>query len=342
MVEGKWLWLLEWLLWADYDLTALHRPHIIELCRCRIDRDSSQVCLHRHGLNGPIICHPCSCSRIRRSGRHHDDYQLCLRKIAGTTHIPCEVIYPTPLQIYQAWTELTMLCTTQLPLRTAVALGTCARLSPTTSRLVSSSGIAANYSTSTNTQKSTRQRPAAFPQRQWTCLHKVPRASPSNNALPSSQTHIFKRTFATSTTRTSPASTTADAAVSTPLQQSSSDVPATLPWNDFLALRRTRRRFQLVSSIFTALGSTVAGVSALMQLDIDAVGAQFTGLDPFIVMGLATFASAAAGWLIGPFFGAAAFRVVNRRRVGEMAVVSTHALLCLVLWLCGRRAVTLV
>ena len=46
------------------------------------------------------------------------------------------------------------------------------------------------------------------------------------------------------------------------------------------------------------------------------------GLDPMVVLGLATGACGAVGWLLGPFVGNAVFGLWYRRFGGEIAVVS--------------------
>ncbi|MCJ1482113.1 TIM23 complex component [Schaereria dolodes] len=53
--------------------------------------------------------------------------------------------------------------------------------------------------------------------------------------------------------------------------------------------------------------------------DIDSLGTQLFGLEPMMVLGLATVASGAVGWLLGPFVGNAVFGVVYRRVGGEIA-----------------------
>ena len=60
----------------------------------------------------------------------------------------------------------------------------------------------------------------------------------------------------------------------------------------------------------------------LMQRDLDSIGAQTLGLDPIIVLGLSTMGFAAAGWLVGPFFGNAVFNLVNRGVRGQIDAVS--------------------
>lgn len=59
----------------------------------------------------------------------------------------------------------------------------------------------------------------------------------------------------------------------------------------------------------------------LSQQNFDQLGGLF-GLDPFIVLGLATASSAGVGWLAGPFLGNAVFGVVYRRFRGQITEVS--------------------
>ena len=60
----------------------------------------------------------------------------------------------------------------------------------------------------------------------------------------------------------------------------------------------------------------------LMQRDLDSIGAQTLGLDPMIVLGLSTMGFAAAGWLVGPFFGNAVFNLAYRGVRGQIDAVS--------------------
>ena len=46
------------------------------------------------------------------------------------------------------------------------------------------------------------------------------------------------------------------------------------------------------------------------------------GLDPFLVLGLATLGSGAVGWLLGPFLGNAVFGMAHRRVGLQIAEVS--------------------
>lgn len=86
---------------------------------------------------------------------------------------------------------------------------------------------------------------------------------------------------------------------------------AKLDWNSFFQLRASRRRYTLASSIVTSAGSTVTGLQALSTQNLEGLGAQVMGLDPFVVLGLSTAACGAAGWLVGPFVGNAVWGLVN-------------------------------
>ncbi|KAL1975460.1 hypothetical protein VTN31DRAFT_3852 [Thermomyces dupontii] len=111
----------------------------------------------------------------------------------------------------------------------------------------------------------------------------------------------MRKSFGNSMRRNSTAST------------SQSQEPTTLDWNTFFKLRASRRRYSLVSSILTSIASTAVGVQILSTQDLDALGAQVMGLDPFVVLGLATAACGAVGWLAGPFMGNAIWGLIYRR-----------------------------
>ncbi|KAL4929203.1 presequence translocated-associated motor subunit PAM17 [Aspergillus undulatus] len=87
---------------------------------------------------------------------------------------------------------------------------------------------------------------------------------------------------------------------------------AKLDWNSFFKLRASRRRYTLASSIVSSGASTVIGIQVLSSQNLENLGAQVMGLDPFVVLGMATAACGAAGWLVGPFLGNAVWSLVNR------------------------------
>ncbi|KAJ5115345.1 Mitochondrial import protein Pam17 [Penicillium alfredii] len=86
-----------------------------------------------------------------------------------------------------------------------------------------------------------------------------------------------------------------------------------LDWNSFFKLRASRRRYSLASSIASSLVTTTVGVQVLSSQDLESLGAQVMGLDPFVVLGLATAACGAIGWLAGPFVGNGVWGLVYRR-----------------------------
>ena len=140
------------------------------------------------------------------------------------------------------------------------------------------------------------------------CLHQ-----PSKSATP----HLLR--FASTSAADQDTTTTAPG-------QPTTSHPPSLTWNEYLSLRKVRRRYNLAASIVTSLGTTSAGITVLSQQNVvsEQLGGLF-GLDPFILLGLATASSGAVGWLLGPFVGNAVFGMVHRRVGREIAEVSCEA-----------------
>lgn len=91
-----------------------------------------------------------------------------------------------------------------------------------------------------------------------------------------------------------------------------------LTWNDFFALRRTRRRIGQVCSGVGAIGVTYYGLTTMIHNGYDAtLSAQLGGFDPFMLMGLSTLGMMAVGWLIGPIFGNQVFNLAYRGVLGD-------------------------
>ncbi|KAL2001090.1 hypothetical protein VTN02DRAFT_2239 [Thermoascus thermophilus] len=122
---------------------------------------------------------------------------------------------------------------------------------------------------------------------------------------------------ANSTSTPSKPSATASPSASTP-PQTGDDY---LDWNTFFKLRTSRRRYALASSIACSLATTAVGVQILSTQDLETLGAQVMGLDPFVVLGMATAACGAVGWLVGPFLGNAVWGVLYRRYKPAVQVV---------------------
>jgi import inner membrane translocase subunit TIM23 len=94
-------------------------------------------------------------------------------------------------------------------------------------------------------------------------------------------------------------------------------VPDHLDWNTFFKLRKTRRWYQLGSSIGTGINGFVLGAQVLTRSDMDALVSQIP-LDPFITLGLITFTCGGLGWLAGPVVGTAVFNWRNRKFRAQM------------------------
>lgn len=102
-----------------------------------------------------------------------------------------------------------------------------------------------------------------------------------------------------------------------------SNEAAPLDWNSFFRLRASRRRYSLGSSILASAATMTFGVQYLATQDLESLGTQVMGLDPFIVLGLATASCGAAGWLLGPFVGNAVWGLIYRRYRASVAIVSS-------------------
>ncbi len=64
------------------------------------------------------------------------------------------------------------------------------------------------------------------------------------------------------------------------------------------------------------------GVSVLTQQDMETLGGQMFGLDPFVVLGLTTAGFGALGWLAGPVVGNTVFNMFHRKYKGQFVEVS--------------------
>jgi len=93
-----------------------------------------------------------------------------------------------------------------------------------------------------------------------------------------------------------------------------------LTWDRFFDLRRKRRYINLVASVATAFTSVVVLGPVVAQQDLDSWGAQVSGLDPFIVLGLSGVIIAGAGWLCGPTIGSGMFSIWAGRRGWNKAI----------------------
>ncbi|KAK6509018.1 TIM23 complex component [Arthrobotrys musiformis] len=90
-----------------------------------------------------------------------------------------------------------------------------------------------------------------------------------------------------------------------------------LDWNTFLKLRKQKRRYNLAGSIVCSMLTSTIGLNILGTQEIDP-SKMIWGLDPLMVLGIGLIACGATGWLIGPVAGTQAFKVANRRWMGEI------------------------
>ena len=145
-------------------------------------------------------------------------------------------------------------------------------------------------------------------------------SSPSRPQFPSpsstTPSQCLRNASTDPTSSTPIASTTDLPPPSTPSPPSASS----LTWNEYLALRRSRRHYNLASSVTTAAFTTYGGLYAINSY-FDQL-ATLTGFDPLIIFILGGVSSAGTGWLSGPILGSAVFRMFHRKVQGEMAMVS--------------------
>lgn len=103
------------------------------------------------------------------------------------------------------------------------------------------------------------------------------------------------------------------------------NIPATekLPWNDFLHLRRQRHRAELFASIPTAFAGFFGGISYFATQTLDPTQ-MVLGFDPIIAYGGATLACGFLGWLVGPIFGSAAWKLAHRKKAALIEARETE------------------
>lgn len=89
-----------------------------------------------------------------------------------------------------------------------------------------------------------------------------------------------------------------------------------LDWDSFFRLRMSRRRYSLASSIISATGVTAAAFFGLSTFPETADElTKLVPLDPVISMGLITLGATFLGWLIGPIFGNALWKLLHRTHI---------------------------
>lgn len=92
--------------------------------------------------------------------------------------------------------------------------------------------------------------------------------------------------------------------------------PTKLTWFDFFKLRKTERRINVGSSIFTALVGCNISWGYLSNMQIDPTQMIF-GFDPIVVISGALIASGALGYLFGPLIGSQMFKVSHSKQIPD-------------------------
>jgi import inner membrane translocase subunit TIM23 len=114
----------------------------------------------------------------------------------------------------------------------------------------------------------------------------------------------------------------ASSSPSQPAASPASSAQTQLTWNDFFALRRTRRRIGQACSGVGAIGVSYYGLTTMISNGYDSVlSAQLGGFDPVMLMGMSTVGMLAVGWLIGPIFGNQIFNLAYRGVIAEFGRV---------------------
>lgn len=98
------------------------------------------------------------------------------------------------------------------------------------------------------------------------------------------------------------------AAASSP--SAAASAPSKLDWDSFFKLRLRRRRIQVAFSVTTSLLAG-AGGAILLSTGVAEPLVMQVPLDPFMTLGLMTFACAGLGWLVGPSIGNQVFYIFN-------------------------------
>ncbi|KAF8647496.1 hypothetical protein AX16_006701 [Volvariella volvacea WC 439] len=87
-----------------------------------------------------------------------------------------------------------------------------------------------------------------------------------------------------------------------------------LSWPEYLAIRRSKIRWQTAATFPCAILGFVGGVAYFGTRETDPTKPIF-GIDPFFFYGFCTLGCAGVGWLVGPSLGTAIWRTTHRRSV---------------------------
>jgi len=86
----------------------------------------------------------------------------------------------------------------------------------------------------------------------------------------------------------------------------------TLPWSDYLAIRKGKRKWEMALTIPCVLAGLAGGAAYFGSMELDATK-PIMGIDPLLFFGGATLGCMGAGYLLGPIIGSTLWRVTHRR-----------------------------
>ncbi|KAF9053008.1 mitochondrial import protein Pam17 [Panaeolus papilionaceus] len=87
---------------------------------------------------------------------------------------------------------------------------------------------------------------------------------------------------------------------------------STLTWPEYLAIRKSKHRWQTALTVPCAVLGFAGGVAYFGNLDTDPLKPIF-GMDPFIFYGICTVGCVGVGALIGPTIGTSLWRMSHKR-----------------------------
>ncbi|TFK30302.1 presequence translocated-associated motor subunit PAM17 [Coprinopsis marcescibilis] len=87
-----------------------------------------------------------------------------------------------------------------------------------------------------------------------------------------------------------------------------------LTWPQYLAIRKSRRRWENVATVPAGIAGFAAGIAYFGSLETDPMKLIF-GFDPFMVYGFLTVACAGTGAVVGPTIGRSMWRWSHRNQV---------------------------
>ncbi|KAI0672679.1 mitochondrial import protein Pam17-domain-containing protein [Trametes maxima] len=85
-----------------------------------------------------------------------------------------------------------------------------------------------------------------------------------------------------------------------------------LPWQEYLTIRKRKRRWETAVTIPVTAGGFFVGISYFGNLETDPTKPIFN-IDPMYVYGAATLGCAGLGYLLGPIIGSSIWRLTHRR-----------------------------